>query len=151
MLLKQIQFSLYLIKETGSFLFQQMVLKINGIFEARRGKKKMKRVSPSTESSSGRGVCKFISHIHTWYFCRTCEYDWNRCPVLSTHYETLPCDTIHCFIRCLSAPPSHVYPLSFMDMFTFLAQLCLTHFLLIFFFPKDGRVIPLYGIHMLKA
>ncbi|XP_026775529.1 DENN domain-containing protein 2A isoform X1 [Pangasianodon hypophthalmus] len=32
----------------------KMVLKINGIFEARRGKKKMKRVSPSTESSSGR-------------------------------------------------------------------------------------------------
>lgn len=64
MLLKQIQFSLYLIKETGCFLFQQMVLKINGIFEARRGKKKMKRVSPSTESNSGRGVCKSISHIH---------------------------------------------------------------------------------------
>ncbi|XP_053497352.1 DENN domain-containing protein 2A isoform X1 [Ictalurus furcatus] len=34
----------------------KMVLKINGIFEARRGKKKMKRLSPSTESSSGRGV-----------------------------------------------------------------------------------------------
>lgn len=33
----------------------QMVLKINGIFEARRGKKRMKRVSQSTESSSGRG------------------------------------------------------------------------------------------------
>ncbi|KAF5908241.1 DENN domain-containing protein 2A, partial [Clarias magur] len=32
----------------------KMVLKINGIFEARRGKKKMKRVSQSTESSSGR-------------------------------------------------------------------------------------------------
>lgn len=39
-------FSLYLL---------QMVLKINGIFEARRGKKRMKRVSQSTESSSGRG------------------------------------------------------------------------------------------------
>uniref|UniRef100_A0A671YTW6 DENN domain containing 2A n=1 Tax=Sparus aurata TaxID=8175 RepID=A0A671YTW6_SPAAU len=33
----------------------KMVLKINGIFEARRGKKRMKRVSQSTESSSGRG------------------------------------------------------------------------------------------------
>lgn len=33
----------------------QMVLKINGIFEARRGKKRMKKVSQSTESSSGRG------------------------------------------------------------------------------------------------
>uniref|UniRef100_A0AAY4EE90 UDENN domain-containing protein n=1 Tax=Denticeps clupeoides TaxID=299321 RepID=A0AAY4EE90_9TELE len=32
----------------------KMVLKINGIFEARRGKKRMKRVSQSTESSSGR-------------------------------------------------------------------------------------------------
>ncbi|XP_076863151.1 DENN domain-containing protein 2A isoform X2 [Brachyhypopomus gauderio] len=32
----------------------KMVLKINGIFEARRGKKKMKRVSQSAESSSGR-------------------------------------------------------------------------------------------------
>ncbi|XP_051545939.1 DENN domain-containing protein 2A-like isoform X2 [Myxocyprinus asiaticus] len=32
----------------------KMVQKINGIFEARRGKKKMKRVSQSTESSSGR-------------------------------------------------------------------------------------------------
>lgn len=38
----------------------QMVLKINGIFEARRGKKRMKRVSQSTESSSGRG---WRSHI----------------------------------------------------------------------------------------
>uniref|UniRef100_A0A8D3D7X6 UDENN domain-containing protein n=1 Tax=Scophthalmus maximus TaxID=52904 RepID=A0A8D3D7X6_SCOMX len=33
----------------------KMVVKINGIFEARRGKKRMKRVSQSTESSSGRG------------------------------------------------------------------------------------------------
>ncbi|XP_028306399.1 DENN domain-containing protein 2A isoform X2 [Gouania willdenowi] len=32
----------------------KMVLKINAIFEARRGKKRMKRVSQSTESSSGR-------------------------------------------------------------------------------------------------
>uniref|UniRef100_A0A8C1BYZ7 UDENN domain-containing protein n=1 Tax=Cyprinus carpio carpio TaxID=630221 RepID=A0A8C1BYZ7_CYPCA len=32
----------------------KMVQKINGIFEARRGKKRMKRVSQSTESSSGR-------------------------------------------------------------------------------------------------
>ncbi|XP_051547737.1 DENN domain-containing protein 2A-like [Myxocyprinus asiaticus] len=32
----------------------KMVQKINGIFEARRGKKKMKRVSQSAESSSGR-------------------------------------------------------------------------------------------------
>uniref|UniRef100_A0A3Q3JSJ1 UDENN domain-containing protein n=1 Tax=Monopterus albus TaxID=43700 RepID=A0A3Q3JSJ1_MONAL len=32
----------------------KMVLKINGIFEARRGKKRMKRVSQSTESGSGR-------------------------------------------------------------------------------------------------
>ncbi|KAL2093881.1 hypothetical protein ACEWY4_011193 [Coilia grayii] len=32
----------------------KMVLKINGIFEARRGKKRMKRVSQSTEASSGR-------------------------------------------------------------------------------------------------
>ncbi|XP_041853839.1 DENN domain-containing protein 2A isoform X2 [Melanotaenia boesemani] len=32
----------------------KMVLKINGIFEARRGKKRMKKVSQSTESSSGR-------------------------------------------------------------------------------------------------
>ncbi|XP_039989081.1 LOW QUALITY PROTEIN: DENN domain-containing protein 2A [Xiphias gladius] len=32
----------------------KMVLKINGIFEARRGKKRMKRVSQSAESSSGR-------------------------------------------------------------------------------------------------
>ncbi|KAM9815404.1 DENN domain-containing protein 2A isoform 1-T1 [Syngnathus typhle] len=32
----------------------QMVIKINGIFEARRGKKRMKKVSQSTESSSGR-------------------------------------------------------------------------------------------------
>ncbi|KAI4874322.1 hypothetical protein NFI96_013947 [Prochilodus magdalenae] len=32
----------------------KMVLKINGIFEARRGKKRMKRVSQSTDSSSGR-------------------------------------------------------------------------------------------------
>lgn len=33
----------------------QMVLRINGIFEARRGKKHMKKVSQSAESSSGRG------------------------------------------------------------------------------------------------
>uniref|UniRef100_A0A8C7D7U3 DENN domain containing 2A n=1 Tax=Oncorhynchus kisutch TaxID=8019 RepID=A0A8C7D7U3_ONCKI len=33
----------------------RMVLKINSIFEARRGKKRMKRVSQSTESNSGRG------------------------------------------------------------------------------------------------
>ncbi|MBN3296060.1 DEN2A protein, partial [Amia calva] len=32
----------------------KLVLKINGIFEARRGKKRMKRVSQSTEPSSGR-------------------------------------------------------------------------------------------------
>nr|XP_061825364.1 DENN domain-containing protein 2A-like isoform X4 [Nerophis lumbriciformis] len=32
----------------------KMVLKINGVFEARRGKKCMKKVSQSTESSSGR-------------------------------------------------------------------------------------------------
>uniref|UniRef100_A0A7N8XVR5 DENN domain containing 2A n=1 Tax=Mastacembelus armatus TaxID=205130 RepID=A0A7N8XVR5_9TELE len=32
----------------------KMVLKINGIFEARRGKKRMKKVSQATESSSGR-------------------------------------------------------------------------------------------------
>lgn len=32
----------------------KMVLKINAIFEARRGKKRMKRVSQSTESTSGR-------------------------------------------------------------------------------------------------
>ncbi|KAJ7997893.1 hypothetical protein DPEC_G00216890 [Dallia pectoralis] len=32
----------------------KMVLKINGVFEARRGKKRMKKVSQSTESSSGR-------------------------------------------------------------------------------------------------
>uniref|UniRef100_A0A672HLP0 UDENN domain-containing protein n=1 Tax=Salarias fasciatus TaxID=181472 RepID=A0A672HLP0_SALFA len=32
----------------------KMVLKINAIFEARRGKKRMKKVSQSTESSSGR-------------------------------------------------------------------------------------------------
>uniref|UniRef100_A0A673BDL6 UDENN domain-containing protein n=1 Tax=Sphaeramia orbicularis TaxID=375764 RepID=A0A673BDL6_9TELE len=32
----------------------KVVLKINGIFEARRGKKRMKRVSQSAESSSGR-------------------------------------------------------------------------------------------------
>ncbi|XP_015208598.1 DENN domain-containing protein 2A isoform X2 [Lepisosteus oculatus] len=32
----------------------KLVLKINGIFEARRGKKRMKRVSQSTETSSGR-------------------------------------------------------------------------------------------------
>uniref|UniRef100_A0AAZ3Q3Y1 UDENN domain-containing protein n=1 Tax=Oncorhynchus tshawytscha TaxID=74940 RepID=A0AAZ3Q3Y1_ONCTS len=32
----------------------RMVLKINSIFEARRGKKRMKRVSQSTESNSGR-------------------------------------------------------------------------------------------------
>nr|XP_057931074.1 DENN domain-containing protein 2A isoform X4 [Doryrhamphus excisus] len=32
----------------------KMVMKINGIFEARRGKKRMKKVSQSTESSSGR-------------------------------------------------------------------------------------------------
>lgn len=32
----------------------KMVLKINAIFEARRGKKRMKRVSQSTESSSGK-------------------------------------------------------------------------------------------------
>ncbi|KAJ8411186.1 hypothetical protein AAFF_G00171920 [Aldrovandia affinis] len=32
----------------------KLVLKINSIFEARRGKKRMKRVSQSTESSSGR-------------------------------------------------------------------------------------------------
>lgn len=42
----------------------QVVLKINAIFEARRGKKRMKKVSQSTEYSSGRGVafkleCKF--------------------------------------------------------------------------------------------
>lgn len=34
----------------------QVVLKINVIFEARRGKKRMKKVSQSTEYSSGRGV-----------------------------------------------------------------------------------------------
>lgn len=34
----------------------QVVLKINAIFEARRGKKRMKKVSQSTEYSSGRGV-----------------------------------------------------------------------------------------------
>lgn len=32
-------------------------MKINGIFEARRGKRRMKRVSQSAESSSGRGLC----------------------------------------------------------------------------------------------
>ncbi|XP_041111198.1 DENN domain-containing protein 2A [Polyodon spathula] len=32
----------------------KLVLKINGIYEARRGKKRMKRVSQSTESSSGK-------------------------------------------------------------------------------------------------
>lgn len=40
----------------------QMVQKINGVFEARRGKKRMKRVSQSTESSSGRGN-KLNSHL----------------------------------------------------------------------------------------
>lgn len=39
-----------------------MVLKINGIFEARRGKKRMKRVSQSTESSSGRGEVSPVNH-----------------------------------------------------------------------------------------
>lgn len=43
------------------FAHLQMVLKINGIFEARRGKKRMKRVSQSTEASSGRGVCEWVS------------------------------------------------------------------------------------------
>nr|XP_023648925.1 DENN domain-containing protein 2A-like isoform X2 [Paramormyrops kingsleyae] len=32
----------------------KLVIKINSIFEARRGKNRMKRISPSTESSSGR-------------------------------------------------------------------------------------------------
>lgn len=34
----------------------QVVLKINVIFEARRGKKRMKKVSQSPEYGSGRGV-----------------------------------------------------------------------------------------------
>lgn len=51
-----------------SFLYLlQMVLKINAIFEARRGKKRMKRVSQSTESSSGRGEkisCPPLQSLH---------------------------------------------------------------------------------------
>ena len=44
-----------------SLYLPQMVLKINGIFEARRGKKRMKRVSQSTESSSGRGEASHVT------------------------------------------------------------------------------------------
>lgn len=43
------------VEDDISFPFLQMVLKINSIFEARRGKKRVKKVSQSTESSSGRG------------------------------------------------------------------------------------------------
>lgn len=60
------------------FYLLQMVLKINGIFEARRGKKRMKKVSQSTESNSGRG--KNFKHYYNtvlseyqkddvWVFC----------------------------------------------------------------------------------
>ena len=38
----------------------QVVSKINAIFEARRGKKHMKKVSQSTELSSGRGVLLYM-------------------------------------------------------------------------------------------
>lgn len=41
----------------------QMVLKINAIFEARRGKKHTKKVSQSAESSSGRG--ESLNTVHT--------------------------------------------------------------------------------------
>lgn len=41
-----------------------MVLKINGMFEARRGKKRMKRVSQSTESNSGRGENYIMTADH---------------------------------------------------------------------------------------
>lgn len=34
---------------------EQLVLKINAIYEARRGKKRVKRLSQSTESNSGKG------------------------------------------------------------------------------------------------
>ena len=34
---------------------EQFVLKINAIYEARRGKKRVKRLSQSTESNSGKG------------------------------------------------------------------------------------------------
>ncbi|KAH0617016.1 hypothetical protein JD844_028576, partial [Phrynosoma platyrhinos] len=36
------------------FCVKQLVLKINAVYEARRGKKRVKRLSQSTESSSGR-------------------------------------------------------------------------------------------------
>ena len=34
----------------------QLVLRINAIYEARRGKKRVKRLSQSTESNSGKGM-----------------------------------------------------------------------------------------------
>lgn len=66
-----------------------MVLKINGIFEARRGKKRMKRVSQSTESSSGRGKCCLIKHkcgiSRTWsvIWCSECFMTPSHCVFLS--------------------------------------------------------------------
>uniref|UniRef100_I3JQE3 DENN domain containing 2A n=1 Tax=Oreochromis niloticus TaxID=8128 RepID=I3JQE3_ORENI len=43
----------------------KMVVKINGIFEARRGKKCMKKVSQSAESSSGRGESSSVTPAHS--------------------------------------------------------------------------------------
>lgn len=43
---------------------EQLVLKINAIYEARRGKKRVKRLSQSTESNSGKG--KGTLHHYTY-------------------------------------------------------------------------------------
>lgn len=43
---------------------EQLVLKINAIYEARRGKKRVKRLSQSTESNSGKGKGA-SNHHHT--------------------------------------------------------------------------------------
>ncbi len=57
------------------------------------------------------------------------------------HIESYSLIHMHCIVG-QSGPQPHVRPLSFMDTFTVLGQLCLTHF------SRDDRIMLRYRIHM---
>lgn len=74
----------------------QMVLKINGMFEARRGKKRMKKVSQSAESNSGRGE-NFIMTVDS----RTDQYLFVHFCCFPSNVEVLHAEKDHfCTVFC---------------------------------------------------
>lgn len=76
----------------------QLVLRINAIYEARRGKKRVKRLSQSTESNSGKGRNPPAPHS-TPPRLKT-DSSWKRLPVvlgwLTKEKKLMLCKCLYC-------------------------------------------------------